>query len=592
LNGEWQFEIDRSDSGFARGLLNRSLEQSIIVPFCPESELSGIGNTDFLNAVWYKREVRIPTAWKGKEVILHIGACDYDTTVWVNGNEVTRHRGGFTPIEVNLENLARAGETITICIRARDYRDPPQPRGKQSQRYENHGCLYTRTTGIWQTVWLEPVPKTHLKRPRITPHVGAALFRISQPISGGEIADLQVRATIKDSQGVVWQHTVMADVDFCPELDLFVPSDRRHLWSPNDPYLYDLTIELLDARGKVLDRAESYAGLRGIAIHGKSVKLNGQNLFQRLVLDQGYYADGIMTAPTDEALIRDIELAMEAGFNGARLHQKVFEERFLYHADRMGYLCWGEFPDWGLRRTGLENNIIQADLTCAAQWMEVIQRDYNHPSIIGWCGLNETYQEIQDGITMLDDATHAMFMAAKAFDTTRPVLDASGYSHRVAQTDVFDCHDYEQDPKKFARNHAGLSKDKPFYNGPKKSPWSFKYRGQPFWVSEFGGIHWKPGTRLLTAKNYTEQEALTTSWGYGESPRTVEEFLHRFEGLCGVLLDHPDMFGYCYTQLTDVFQEENGLYNFDRSPKFDEASMERIRKAQVRAAAIEMKGKK
>jgi beta-galactosidase/beta-glucuronidase len=379
-----------------------------------------------------------------------------------------------------------------------------------------------------------------------------------------------VRVTICDEEGIVIQKQAAADEDLIPYLAMEIPKDRQRVWCIEDPFLYDVLVELIDEQENVLDKLESYAGLRSITIDGKAVKINGKTVFQRLVLDQGYYPDGIMTAPNEEALINDIKLSMEAGFNGARLHQKVFEERFLYHCDRIGYLTWDEFPDWGLR--GTNDNILKPGITNAAQWVEIVERDFSHPSIVGWCPLNETYEEIRSDISLLDDASRAMFWATKAIDPTRPVLDASGYSHRIPETDIYDCHDYEQNPKKFIANHAGLAEGKPFYNGPADKPWSIHYRNQPFFVSEFGGIWWNP------------KSAEKLSWGYGQRPRTITEFYRRFEGLCGALLDNPHMFGYCYTQLTDVYQEENGIYYFDRSPKFD---MKRVRKAQVRDAAIE-----
>ncbi len=508
LNGEWQFEMDLGDSGLERGLTRRDLKDRIIVPFCPESSLSGIGYTDFMQAVWYRRTVTIPEAWKGRRVLLHFQAVDYDATVWVNGVEVGRHRGGFTPFTCDLHGIASPGETATIVVRARDDWRPPQPRGKQSQRYENWGCMYTRTTGIWQTVWLEPVPEVALRRPRLTPDVANGMIRLEQPITQNR-PGFQVRATLRDADGVV-SASCAADIDFSPRLDLPIPESRRRLWSPRDPHLYDLEIELVDATGAVVDRATSYAGLRSVTLDGQAIKINGEATFQRLVLDQGYYPDGILTAPTDEALRRDIELSQAVGFNGARLHQKVFEERFLYHADRLGYLVWGEFPDWGAW-SGPEGDRHQHGITYATQWLEALTRDYSHPCIIGWCGLNETAQPITDRITTLDDSTRALFLAAKAMDTTRPVLDASGYSHRVPEADVYDCHDYEQDVEKFRANHAGLAEGKPFQNGPADKPWSIPYRGQPFFVSEFGGTWWNPDVR---PDDY--------SWGYGRRPESLE----------------------------------------------------------------------
>jgi beta-galactosidase/beta-glucuronidase len=601
LNGTWEFEIDPGDSGLERGLLERPLSQEIVVPFCPESVLSGIGNTDFMPAVWYRRTVVIPPAWQGRRVLLHFGAVDYDATVWVNGVEVGRHRGGFTPFTCDLNGVVGPGDEATIVVRARDDNRPSQPRGKQSTRYANYSVFYTRTTGIWQTVWLEPVPDCFLRRTRITPDVANGMLRLEQHLSQNR-PGLRLRATVRDDRGDLASASCRADLDFAPRLDLPIPAERQRLWSPRDPFLYDLEIVLEDRDGQVVDRVASYAGLRSIALDGQRVLLNGEAIFQRLVLDQGYYPDGIMTAPTDEALVRDIELSMEAGFNGARLHQKVFEERFLYHADRLGYLVWGEFADWGVSGYGPQHDHQQPTITFAAQWLEALERDYSHPAIVGWCALNETAQVLHDRITALDDATRALFLAAKAMDTTRPVLDTSGYSHRVPETDIYDSHDYiyEQDfhagLAQFRERHAGLAHGTPFLNPSQeryiaaapllrmKLPvvWSVPYRGQPYFVSEFGGFKWNPSAETKSAtENLLDR---TTSWGYGADPVSEEDFYQRFAAVCDVLLDNPHMFGYCYTQLTDVFQEENGVVAFDRSHKLDLA---RLRAIQQRPAAIE-----
>lgn len=575
LNGEWQFEIDRGDSGIERGLKDRELKDKIVVPFCPESTLSGIGDTDFLNAVWYRREINIPQEWRGMKVLLHFQAVDYDSTVWVNGVEVMRHRGGFTPFFCDLSNVTRSGETATVVIRARDLKDMVKPSGKQAKEYKNSGCLYNRTTGIWQTVWLEPVPKVHLKRPRVTPDLGSRSFHLEQPFNMNK-AGYQLKATLSYKGKNVSEAMVPADSDLSTRAILPVNEKDLHLWEPGVPELYDLSLKLLDATGSVIDSAESYCGMRSLTVEEKKFKVNGKSVFQRQVLDQGYYEDGIMTAPSDDALVKDIELSMAAGFNSARLHQKVFEERFLYHADRLGYMVWGEFGDWGLR----EQNIGSCDIfynqpfaTMITQWLEVLERDYSHPCIVGWCGLNETRQDITDEIQALDDLTRGVYLAAKAMDSSRPVLDASGYCHRFIGADIYDCHDYEQSPEKLQDNQAGLSNDEPYQNSPK---WNVPYKGQPFFVSEFGGIKWNP--------SFNDSK---DSWGYGDTPKSLEEFYSRFEDLCNVLLDNPDMFGYCYTQLTDVFQEQNGIYFFDRSAKFDN---NRLKEIQSRIAAYETVG--
>ncbi|MET9494758.1 sugar-binding domain-containing protein [Streptomyces sp. NPDC006552] len=579
LNGEWQFEIDRADTGLERGLRERPLSGRITVPFCPESELSGIGESDFLEAVWYRRTVTVPAEWTDARVLLHFGAVDHDTTVWADGVEVARHRGGFTPFTADLSGVAAAGREMTLVVRARDSRHGPQARGKQATWYANTHCHYTRTTGIWQTVWLEPVPRAvALKRPRITPDLASGSFFLELPLTGNAPGH-RVRATLADEHGTVATAEARADLDLTPRLALTPSADRLRVWSPADPHLYDLTFEVLDAAGEVVDLVRSYAGLRSVSADGKRLLLNGEPVFQRLVLDQGYYPDGLMTAPSDAALVRDIELGLAAGFNGARLHQKVFEERFLYHADRLGYLVWGEFGDWGCE-VGVRDDNQRPDASYVAQWLEAVERDYSHPSVIGWCPLNETYQHLHDRITQLDDVTRAMFLATKQADGTRPVIDASGYAHRVPETDVYDAHNYEQDPAEFAKAMSGLAEGTPYINaGPGGRPWSVPYRGQPYFCSEFGGIWWD-----AQAAAEVSGEARDESWGYGERPRSAEEFVARFAGLTGVLLDDPDMFGYCYTQLTDVFQERNGVYRFDRGEKVDTAL---LRAAQQRPAAFE-----
>lgn len=593
LNGPWDFEIDRSDSGIDRGLLERPLNSSIVVPFAPESRLSGIEDTDFLEAVWYRRKVQIPADWEGLRPILHFGAVDHDATVWVDGTEVTRHRGGFTPFEADLSAVASAGDEIEVTVRARDSRHTIQARGKQATWHGNSHCQYTRTTGIWQTVWLEGVAATSIRRLQVTPNLASSSFDVLVPISRN-VPGGQILARLFDAEGrAITEVAASTSYDLAPRLTLPVPRESAQLWEPGNPYLYGLDVELLSGDGRVLDAVHSYAGLRSVAIDGNQVLLNGKPLFQRLVLDQGYWPESLMTAPSDEALKTDIELAMAAGFNGARLHEKVFEERYLYHADRAGYLVWGEFGDWGVSGQGIPGYNQAPDASFVAQWVEAVQRDVNHPAIIGWCPLNETHQLQHDRITVLDDVTRAMFLATKLADPSRPVIDASGYSHRVTETDIYDSHSYEQDPGAFETQQAGLAHGEPWVNRASQAPghphmdgsFSLPYRGQPYFVSEFGGIWWNEEEAQAAARGDSSTgNHVAESWGYGDRVRSMEEFYARFEGLTGVLLDDPNMFGYCYTQLTDVFQEKNGIYNFDRTPKFD---TRRLRKIQCRPAAYE-----
>lgn len=577
LNGQWQFEIDRGDSGLERGLVSRELDSHILVPFAPESQASGIGEVDFLTAVWYRRVVQIPADWAGDAVLLHFAAVDHDATVWVNDVEVARHRGGFTPFSANLSGVVGAGEEATIVVRARDPRSGPQARGKQSVAYANAACNYTRTTGIWQTVWMEPVPAMSLRRPRIVPQLASGSLAVTTGLTQNRPGST-VQVSVLSGGTEVATAEAAADLDLAPTLTVVIPEEHRRPWSIEDPHLYDLVIEVRDADQTVVDSVRSYAGLRSVAIDGTAVRINGKPVFQRLVLDQGYWPDTLMTSPSEEALVKDIELSVAAGFNGARLHQKVFEERFLYHADRLGYLVWGEFGDWGAGGHGPQHDHQQPTATFVTQWLEALERDISHPSIIGWCPLNETRQVIHDQITVLDDVTHAMYLATKLADPTRPVLDTSGYSHRVRGADVYDSHNYEQDPADFATQMGDLAGGTPYLNMVDDRPISVPYAGQPYFVSEFGGIWWDPNDLAVSGDDRSE------SWGYGQRVQNEEEFYSRLEGLFDVLLENPSMFGYCYTQLTDVFQEQNGIYDFARGTKLDVA---RIKAMQQKVAVYE-----
>lgn len=576
LNGTWQFEIDQGDSGLERGLRDRELNSTIIVPFAPESAASGVGNTDFLQAVWYRRTVMIPPEWQGKNLRLHFGAVDHDATVWVNGVEVARHRGGFSSFTAELGSTVSAGEDATIVVRARDLRQEVQARGKQATWYRNTHWQYTRTTGIWQTVWLEAVPSVSIRRLRITPDLAGQRFRLRVVIDGDR-TDHRLAVELHDGAAIVAETMIPIDLDLTPQVDLGIPDENLRVWSPDDPFLYDITARLLDDRDEVIDVIHSYAGLRSVALDGRALTLNGKPVFQRLVLDQGYWPDTLMTAPSDDALCADIELAIAAGFNGARLHQKVFEERYYYHADRMGFLVWGEFGDWGVSGQGPTGANQQPTASFVTQWLEVLERDIDHPSIVGWCPLNETHQLLHDRITVLDDVTRAMFLATKLADPTRPVIDASGYSHRVRETDVYDAHSYEQDPSAFAALLDGLADGIPWINRPPEGEYSVPYQGQPYFISEFGGIWWNPDQTA-------EGDDYASSWGYGQRVADEEEFYSRFDGLVGAIQRAAGIFGYCYTQLTDVFQEQNGIYRFDRSRKLD---VDRIRAIQLRPTAYE-----
>ncbi|MEK4473178.1 sugar-binding domain-containing protein [Paenibacillus sp. FSL R7-0048] len=557
LNGQWQFEIDHGKSGKERGypVNDHNLSGTITVPFCPESKLSGVEYKDFMAAVWYKREFTVPESWTNGRVILHFGAVDYMAEVWVNGVSVGTHRGGYTPFSFDITSNLLAGSNVITVYAEDDVRSGRQPRGKQSEQFHSHGCDYTRTTGIWQTVWLEQVPETYLSNLKVVADPDNGCVHLEMKVQGNAAGDT-LRATALYGGKPVGDSSVIVSG---PSIKLTIPLSEIHLWEVGNARLYDLKLSL-HSQGRESDVVHSYFGLRTVRLDGMAFRINGKSIFQRLVLDQGFYPEGIYTAPTDEDLRRDIEISIGLGFNGARLHEKIFEPRYLYWADQLGYLVWGEHANWGLNITGADS------LThFLPEWLEGMQRDFNHPALIGWCPFNETWD--RDGAKQHNPVLQIVYDVTKRMDPTRPVIDTSGNFH--VATDIFDLHDYDQNPQTFRDRYEPMKSGGEVFN---TFPDRQTYEGQPYFISEYGGIWWNP------------QQKDEKSWGYGDRPTSEQMFIERYEGLTNVLLDHPLMFGFCYTQLYDVEQEVNGLYTYDRQPKFDP---ERIRGINARKAAIE-----
>ncbi|MCI8623534.1 MAG: beta-galactosidase [Provencibacterium sp.] len=557
LNGSWEFAFDFSASGKERRMFcEGTFDRTITVPFCPESALSGIGYKDFMPAVWYRRQIVLSEQQLSGRVLLHFGAVDYEAEVWVNGESVGVHRGGFSSFTFDITRAARAGENTIVVCALDDVRSGRQPSGKQSARYHHYECFYTRTTGIWQTVWLEFVPKTYIRSYRLIPDPanGQAHFEVCL---GGEphCDELTLTASFEGRPaGSVTVKTCGRSAA------VSLPLSETHLWEPGAPALYDLTLSLASG-----DRVRSYFGLRTIEWRDKAMYLNGKIVFQRLILDQGFFPDGIYTASSDEALRRDIELSMALGFNGARMHEKIFEERYLYWADKLGYLVWGEMANWGLDITtaaGLENFL--------PEWVEAMERDFNHAALIGWCPFNETWDWRQTGARQDDSVLSAVYQVTKALDPTRPVIDTSGNFHVV--TDIYDIHWYEQEPERFRAAFAeAFQKGSVVDNHSDRQ----RYDGQPYFVSEYGGTWWNP------------KDASRENWGYGMRPDSEEEVLRRYVGLTSALMERPEICAFCYTQLTDVEQEQNGLYTYTREKKFSDETYRKIRETNLAVAAIE-----
>ena len=550
LNGQWTFEMDFGSSGEQRGWTNtKGLSKMITVPFCPESELSGIGYTDFIPCVWYQRNINIPVEWNGKKILLHFGAADYETKVYVDGKMVGEHKGSGSSFNFDITSYVKAGQQANLVVRVYDnLRGGMQPGGKQCTALYSAGCSYTRVTGIWQTVWMEAVNEQALKNVFAIPDIDQQQL-VVRPEFYNEGNDNTLTVEVKDGKKTVAKRTSQAS----NQSTIVLPIKNAHLWSPEDPYLYDVKYTVKNAQGEVIDEVSSYMGMRKVHISGGYFYLNNKPYFQRLVLDQGYYPDGIWTAPSDEALRQDIEMSKAVGFNGARLHQKVFEERYYYWADKLGYLTWGEEASWVLN---INNDLAVRNFL--TEWAEIVVRDRNHPSLVTWTPLNETWNATPGVyVRFVND----LYDLTKAIDPTRPINDASGDSH--VKTDIWSVHDYTREPDKLIANHTIKAGVEPYRNMKGKDFLS-NYAGQPYMVDEFGGLPWIP------------KEERANSWGYGANIDTVEEFYSILEKEIDALKACKHVVGFCYTQITDVEQEKNGIYYYNRKPKFDTARVKAI----------------
>ena len=558
LNGVWGFDFDFEGVGEKKGWQNsRELEQSITVPFCPECPASGIEYGDFIAAGWYQRNFEVPDEWSEMRLLLHFGGVDYHCKAWVNGELVGQHYGGSSSFAFDITTALRGGDNSVVVCAYDDTRSGLQPLGKQSMERYSRGARYSRTTGIWQTVWLEAVSEQRLDWVRIVPDLDSKRFVLT-PVIRNARRGQTFRATVLDGGTQVAAAEMPAVNGSSMALKLGDP----HTWSPADPYLYDLTLELIE-RKRVVDRVGSYAGLRKFHIEKNRFYLNNEPIFLRFVLDQGFYPEGLWTAPSDTELRADIDRSMAVGFNGARLHQKVFEERFHYWADRLGYLTWGEFCDWGI-----DFGQPQAIHNHQREWREIVMRDLNHPSIVAWTPFNETARGARDHFEIHRRAIQETYDLTKTLDPSRPCHDTSGYVHVC--TDIFTVHNYEQDAALFEREYAAVSHARPEETPVRHEELSVSYEGQPYVVDEYGGTWWGEGG------GSDQDPDRAASWGYGKRPRDIEEVNTRIENLTRVLTGHSHIAGFCYTQLTDIEQEENGIYTYNRNLKFDAERLKRI----------------
>ncbi|UOF90660.1 glycoside hydrolase family 2 [Fodinisporobacter ferrooxydans] len=567
LNGSWDFAFDDQNIGIQeKWYLQFPNALEIQVPFAYQTKLSGIFDPTFHDVIWYKRSINVPGAWNGKEILLHFGAVDYRAWVYVNGQLVKYHEGGNVPFHANITDLLKK-DGNEVAVRVEDpSTDETIPRGKQYWHEQSESIFYTRTSGIWQTVWLEPVESCRIDQVKFTPDIdtGDITVECNVRLPIRPVASSASRLTLEtliyfQDQLIVANHSTVLEPYTKQTYHLRnrrIDRSNAHgpgwYWSPEAPNLFRVVFQLRND-DRVLDEVESYFGMRKISVENGQILLNNKPYYMKLVLDQGYFPDGLLTAPSDDDLKRDIELAKEMGFNGARKHQKVEDPRYLYWADRLGFLVWGEmancveFSEDAIRRLTTE-------------WIEVVERDYNHPSLVAWVPINESW-----GVSriLLDprQQSHAtaLYYLTKSLDTTRLVMSNDGWEHTFS--DLCTIHNY-QDAEKMKQAYKSIdSSISTTPAGRMIYAQGYAYRGEPILITEYGGIAY--------------QVDQTNGWGYS-AVNSAEELVEAYRAVTEALFESPVLQGFCYTQLTDVEQEINGLLTYDRKPKCDLAKIKEI----------------
>ena len=555
LNGEWEFAFD-PDSVW-RAPPDVLWTERVRVPFSPETSASGLGHTGFLRACWYRTGIVLERLSEGSRYLLHFGAVDSRATVWVNGIRLGSHEGGYTPFSFDITQLAHHGACEIVVQAQDDPHDLAKPRGKQDWQLEPHSIWYPRTTGIWQTVWIERVPATRIDRLAFTPNLARWEIGVQAWIEGERRDGLRLSVKLNcHGQTIAADTYLVVSGEVHRGIALSDPGidDSRNelLWSPDAPTLVDVQLELWGERGELIDGVSSYLALRSAAVQGDRFVLNNRPYLLRMVLDQGYWPDSGLTAPNDAALRRDVELAKAMGFNGVRKHQKLEDPRYLYWADTLGLAVWGEMPS-AYRFTG------RAVQRTSHEWMAAIARDYSHPCIVGWVPINESW-----GVPNLPDNpserhyVQALYHLTKTLDPTRPVVGNDGWES--VATDIIGIHDYDDQPARIGRRYHAeevlprlFKRERP--GGRILVLEGDKHADQPLMLTEFGGIALRP-----------EGGHPSGTWGYTVC-RDVESFARQYEALLAAVRSLGVLSGFCYTQFADTYQEANGLLYADRTPK-------------------------
>lgn len=573
LNGAWDFAFDDAHCGEQESWYKDFKgNMTIQVPFTYETKMSGIQDETRHDQIWYRRSFQVDGSRLEKENYkLHFEGSDFITKVWVNGQYVGDHRGGYARFSFDITDVVRDGEN-ELVVKVEDSFDMQQPRGKQRWIDKNFGCWYVQTTGIWKTVWSEYVPKISLKNVKMTPNLQEHSLEVEYEVDAPENImgeDLLVAASVS-FKGVPVTKVITAVTAGHVETkaDVFLRNNNFGLewgvrtWSPEDPNLYDVKFQLL-YQGNVEDTVASYFAMREIRIDGSNILLNGHPIYQRLILDQGYWKDSHLTPPSEEALMEDIDKIHALGYNGLRKHQKIEDERFLYWCDVKGMLVWSEMA-------AVYQYSDYAVSEFVSEWMEIVKQNYNHPCIITWTPFNESW-----GVSQIEtrkseqNFTEAVYYLTKSLDKYRPVIVNDGWEHTIS--DIITLHDYEEVGEVLkARYTEGKEEimSTEIYHCSGKSAFAngYSYKGQPVIISEYGGI----------AFNNDD-----SGWGYGNKVNTKEEFIKRFDEITTAVKEIPYVCGFCYTQVSDVQQEINGMMDMERNFKVEPEIIKEINERKI-----------
>ncbi|GGE26166.1 beta-glucuronidase [Pullulanibacillus camelliae] len=553
LNGEWDFAFDDQNRGEQEHwYVQQNFDKKIKVPFTYETKASGIGEQTFHPYIWYRRSFAIPSHLSDQRAILHFNASDYITKVWVDGTFVGQHQGGYTRFSFDITAALTQAVEHELVVKIEDSNSCAQPRGKQRWMAENFGCWYVQTTGIWQTVWMEFVNATHLQSIKMTPDIDTSSITIGYQVKGAEAKSNLALKTEIQIEGKTIKTFIQSVDTSASEMTINISSDtdewKVKLWHPNHPNLYDVTLTLIENE-TAIDEVYTYFGMRKVSIENGQVLLNGSPIYQRLILDQGYWPETHLTPPSEAALIEDIDRTLEMGFNGVRKHQKVEDPRYLYWCDKKGLLVWSE--------VAATYTFSDEAMDCfTKEWLDIVRQNYNHPSIITWTPFNESW-----GVSRIftekqqQKFTEAIYHLTKAIDPMRPVIVNDGWEHTIS--DILTLHDYEELGSAFTERYADKEKivtNQVAHNRDKFAlAKGYKYTGQPIIISEYGGIAFDEGS----------------GWGYGNQVTNEEEFFERYRNITQAIKGCDYITGYCYTQITDVQQEINGLLTEMRQPKVD-----------------------